>query len=205
MSTLAEAAAIIKVAETSLRGLMQKALAAGDYRDLPTLARMGEQLSGMTTRIGASDNPVQSEPPTLPRGDSHSGSARGPVSKKAKTGHGKQYPWFKREGDRLVKIGWSKSERAEYQHRTPSSVARALLIAVNNLAKTRELFRVEDILPLTEGNDKTEIPPHHVYLALAWLKAEGIVLPQGREGYSLLVTEDAAKLFEERWKALPTR
>jgi hypothetical protein len=204
MNTLFEAAAIIKAAETSLRDLMQKALAAGDYRDLPALARMGEQLSGMTTRIGAPDNP---QPESLaPHGGAlHASSNRQLAPKKVKAGNKKEYPRFKREGDRLVKIGWSKSDKAEYQHRTPSSVGRGLLVAVSNLAKTKELFSVEDILPLTEGSDKTEIPPHQVYLALAWLKAEGIVLPKGREGYSLLVTEDPETLFRERWKALPTR
>jgi hypothetical protein len=204
MNTLSEAAAIIKAAETSLRDLMQKALAAGDYRDLPTLARMGEQLSGMTTRIGAPDNP-QAEPSSPLRGASVSSSVRQPAPRKPKSSSKKEYPRFKRDGDRLVKIGWSKSDKAEYQHRTPSSVGRTLLFAISNLAKSKELFSVEDILPLTESSDKTEIPPHQIYLALAWLKAEGIVLPKGREGYSLLVTEDPAKLFDERWKALPTR
>jgi hypothetical protein len=202
MDVLYEAATIVKSAEAALRDLMQRAVQAGEYKDLPTLARMGEQLSGMTVRIEGNETP---SPP--------SAVASAPAVKKQplvseKPGKPKTkpaYPRFKREGDRLVKIGWSKSERSEYQHRAPRSVGHQLLLAIQGVIKNKPIFAVEDLLPLVDPAEKTEYPPHQVYLALAWLRAEGIVAAKGREGYSLLVSEEPEPLFTARWKALPTR
>lgn len=196
MNVLAEASGLVKTAEAALKGLMQRAVSAGEYRDLPTLAKMAEQLCGMTARIGAPEDPARISTPKPPSLS---------TSRKTKPKGKKEYPRFKREGDRLVKIGWSKSDKAEYLHRAPSSVGRTLLLAVHNVVKSKEVFSVEDLLPLSDASEKSEIPPHQVYVALAWLKAEGIVLPKGREGYTLLVTEEPSKLFDDRWKALPTR
>ncbi len=204
MQTLTEAAAVIKTAESNLRELMQRALAVGDYRDLPALAKIGEQLAGMASRICSADDSVRN----LVLDETFAPKAvlqRATRVKRSKSKTKNNYPKFKREGSRLVKIGWSKSEKAEYQHRAPSTVGRALMVAVQEVAKKKEVFAVDDLLPLCEGPERTEIPPHQVYLALAWLKAEGIVLPKGREGYTLLVPEEPSNLFEERWKALPSR
>jgi hypothetical protein len=102
----------------------------------------------------------------------------------------------------LVKIGWSKSERSEYQHRAPRAVALILLRAVIQLAAKKPVFAVDDLLPLHDPCDRSPLPPHQVYLALAWLKAEGIVMPEGRQGYRLLVRSDPDKLLNDRWQSL---
>jgi hypothetical protein len=37
-----------------------------------------------------------------------------------------QYPSFVREGDNLVKIGWSKTQKAEYEHKSPKRLLAVL-------------------------------------------------------------------------------
>ena len=63
-------------------------------------------------------------------------------------------------------------------------------------------FTVDQLLPITDPNDHTEIATHQVYIALAWFKTEGIVMQHGRDGYTQLVKTDIDKLLEERWNSL---
>lgn len=121
----------------------------------------------------------------------------------------KQYPRFKREGDdTLVKIGWSKSERSQYEHRSPRRVADLLIDRIADVANDGKRFTTDELLPLrdTDNNPNGEVPSYQVYLCLAWLVMEGIIDRHGRQGYTL--PNDAAELpakVERAWAALPRR
>lgn len=204
---LARAAAIVRSAEASLRELMQSAVAAGDYRDLPALVRIAEQLSEAATKLDqpaslppTTDNPTRRSVPSGGRAVKPGASAVDPRLRSR--AHTSEYPSFRRDGERLVKIGWSKSDRSEYRHRAPKHVARTLLAAISALDPAKGLFTVEQLLPLADPTDGRDIAPHQVYVALAWFKAEGIVMQHGRDGYSLLAKSESEALLEERWRSL---
>jgi hypothetical protein len=55
-----------------------------------------------------------------------------------------QYPRFKREGETLVKIGWSKSDWATYEHRSPRDVLDRLVAAIKRVAVRDERFTTEN-------------------------------------------------------------
>lgn len=218
MNTTEEAATICSNAEKALRELMQRAIAIGEYRHLPTLARMAEQINQLSARVNQT---IEVPPPTPDFAPSPSdrrsgrhrlkarrhvasdkhGSRRTPGVGSAKNG----YPRFRRDEDNLVKIGWSKTSKAEYEHRAPKCVVNALLKAVLKAGQKSPIFTVEALLPLVDTGNGTEIPAYQVYLALAWLRTEGLVHQHGREGYSLLVTSNLEKTVEERWNALPDK
>lgn len=218
MNTVEEAVIICSNAEKALRELMQRAIATGEYRHLPTLARMAEQINQLSVRVNQT---VALSPPAPDAAPNRSdrrlgrhrvtvqhhvasdkyGRCRTPGVRSAKNG----YPRFRRDGDNLVKIGWSKTSKTEYEHRAPMQVVSVLLKAVVVAGQKGPMFTVENLLPLADSGDGMEIPAYQVYLALAWLRTEGLVHQHGREGYSLLVTSNLEKTVEERWNALPDK
>ena len=217
MSITEEANEICAKAESALRVLMQKAIETGEYRNLPNLARMAEQLNSLGGRMpqpaaeptlfSALAQKVTKKSKTKKRrsGKTKSRLTESHQSKKPalpQAGYG--YPKFRREDDWLIKIGWSKNEKSEYQHRAPKRVVDALLKSVLNAGASEKVFSVDDLLPIADPEDGTAIPGYQVYIALAWFRTEGLLQQHGREGYSLFASIDMNETVEKRWLALPS-
>ena len=116
----------------------------------------------------------------------------GKTSRRSKRAPAKgEYPKFFRRDDQLVKIGWSKKERSEYEHKAPRRVVDALTAAIVRRSGNGKLFTVDDLLPLKDPQDGSEMPGYQVYVALAWFKVAGLVKQHGRSGYS---AKNAARL-----------
>ena len=116
----------------------------------------------------------------------------------------KVYPIFLRDGDRLVKIGWSKKSKAEYEHRTPREVPDLLLAAIRSKAEEGDLFAATDVIPLSVGVGADNVPDYQVYLALKWLHFEGIISKNGRDRYALVPRRLGPNGLSEMWQQLPT-
>jgi hypothetical protein len=116
-----------------------------------------------------------------------------------------QYPTFLREGDALVKIGWSKSDKSTYEHRAPRRAIELLVAALSHVGASGQRFTMEDLLPLRDPQDQSDVPSYQAYLVLAWLRKENLIVQHGRQGYSLPPNADLADACEERWQALTVR
>ena len=216
MNIVEEAASVCSAAEKSLRELMQKAIAAAEYRHLPTLARMAEQLATLATRAsqtaettpdaGPAAETVQKPASRRGRGKARStvaGIRRKAVAQPRVRSSKAGYPRFLRTDDTLIKVGWSKKSRSEYEHRAPRHAVDAVMNGVARAGEKGAIFTVEALLPVRDPRDDTDVPSYQVYLAIAWLRTEGVLRQHGRDGYSLLVGENHEKTVEERWSALP--
>src|SRR5579859_4570243 len=101
---------LLRNCEEGLRKLGAEAFAEGDYvsvnriRDAATLVG---SLAGdpATTHSPAPAGPKTATPKAI--------QSQGAKPQKRR----EQYPRFFRRGDELVKVGWSKKERKEYNHR----------------------------------------------------------------------------------------
>jgi len=137
------------------------------------------------------------------------------VTHKAKTGRPKkphrsrtaqsEYPKFVREGDSLVKIGWSRRDRKPYEHKAQRSVLRSLVQALVRVGSGGERFTVEALLPLKDTSAGSEIPDYQMYLTLAWLRSIGLIVQHGRQGYSLPEEMDLSRESELHWGKLTAR
>jgi len=116
-----------------------------------------------------------------------------------------QYPKFLREGNNLVKIGWSPSEKAEYEHKTPRKTLPLLILALSKIGSNGRRFSMDKVLPLVDPSDGNRVPDYQAYLCLAWLKNRGFLTQHGRQGYSLTTRAPIEPLLEAHWAALPTR
>ncbi len=190
---------VVRDAELKLREMIEQATREQRYADIAAVAAIAEGLSRVSPRRREIERPaaVRADNSRLLNG------SRGSVAK-ASTGSKKQFPRFEREGDRLIKIGWSKKGKTEYEHRAPREAVVAFVRHLTSRVKLGQVFAVEDLLPSPDAGGG-ELPAYQVYLTLAWLRRSGAIEKKGRNGYvlrsDLLMDGD----LNELWDALPTR
>jgi hypothetical protein len=109
------------------------------------------------------------------------------------------------DGRQLVKIGWSKAKKKEYEHRAPREVLDVLAESILAVSRTRKRFTVEDLVPLRHPQEGTEIPSYQTYLCVAWLRQEGLLRQHGRDGYTLARDSDLKVALTALLSKLPDR
>ncbi len=185
---------ILEEAEESLRALVTSAAAKGEYDAIVELARTARAIEAL--RVPGPE--VSSETVTAKL------AANGALSKPSLQAGRKTYPQFFRADEFLVKVGWSKRHRAEYEHRAPRPVLVALVSALEKRGKHTTRFSSDDIFPLRDSRDD-DIPGYQGYVCLAWLAFIGAVERQGRQGYRIVAKRPLRDLVEEQWTAVPER
>jgi hypothetical protein len=186
----AEAATtLITEVEEKIQGLIREAADAAEYDAISDLAAAAKGLAAIRIQL---ENPSSRE----------SSAASPPVASVYTAAKPKQsYPRFRRDGDMLVKIGWSKSGRSEYEHKAPRAVVGILIDAIAE-TKTKR-FSTEALFPL-RANDGAAIPDYQSYLCLAWLGDIGAVERDGRQGYRLQ-KKALRPLVDSSWERLTAR
>jgi len=126
------------------------------------------------------------------------------TSKKTRRTGERDYPRFEREGDRLIKVGWSKKNKAEYEHRASFGTVIAFAKHLATHASEGEVFAMENLLPV-QDEEGQEIPDYQAYLTLAWLRHAGVVRKKGRDGYVLRSGSSIVERIHELWGDLNQR
>ena len=212
MDTIKKARDLLVAAETGLRMLMEDALNAGRYSDVARLAEIATALGGAikcaagesASRAGLAHQSALTslDAPNSVDTDASTQSAVGDA-KPSKPTNVQVYPKFETDGDRLVKIGWSKKARAIYEHRTPRDVAEAVSLYLASSANGN-LFKMDDLLPI-ELADGSEVPLYQAYLVLAWLRSSGLMDKKGKDGYQWTIASFGEGDFASAWKSTANR
>lgn len=197
---------VLDTCERGLRDLLAKAAAKGDYSEVIQLTSWAKVIRSLADDAQA-DRVLVAAPAPGKNVDSgaatvtESRRSMKTVSHRATSKRPEGYPRFFRKGDELVKTGWSKRKREEYQHKAPYSVLNLLVRKLTTAGAGGRMFAADDILPLTTDHG-TEAPNYQGYLCLAWLRGEGLIESHGRQGYTISNSENLPKGVEERWQAL---
>ena len=202
MSIIQRTEHLLAETERTLVGLANEAGAARDYDQAASLIELarkikqsGEQFRGTASRVAEESNPLDALMKLDPAAES-----KVPIRSRNRLG---QYPKFVREGDNLVKIGWSKSQRAEYEHKSPKRLLAVLCESLTSANGKR--IMMHKVLPLKDPVTGSAFPDYQSYVCLAWLKSGGLVTQHGRQGYSLPKGIELAKSVETLWANLLTR
>jgi len=212
---------IIEDAETRIAALATEATTQRNYARASALLTLAQRVAdaarslGFVSELQFEASPVLEEaaemdaaPPRGAQSLSWDAPAAPPqvnrIEPHSRKTAGSSYPRFKREGETLVKIGWSKSDRATYEHRSPRDVLARLVAAIKGVAVRDERFTTEDIMPLHDDQD-AELPSYQSYLCLAWLVVAGILEKHGRQGYTVRSASDLDAAVESAWQQLPRR
>ena len=198
MATVQDSIPILRDAEMALRHLIERCLAEQKYGDVAQIAALAEDIAKLARQ--------QSSPaPKLPSPTVADCPSK-PISAPAQRSVGKKntYPRFLRDGEKLVKIGWSKKAKKEYEHRTSREVPDILINAIRSKVLEAEPFAATDVIPLNAGSGADEIPDFQAYLALKWLQVEGVISKHGRDRYALVPGVPGSHGINDLWQKLPT-
>ena len=189
MDTAKQAIEVLAGAEKRLRELVGTAAAGGDYKT-------AEQIMTWARALGE----LVSDPSLTGTSPMQSGELLR-IRKSRRTPAKGDYPRFLRKGDDLIKIGWSKKEKEEYEHKAPRRVLVALANAIARRSNNGKVFETDEIFPLKD-DDGSEFPGYQSYVALAWLRTVGLVEQRGREGYKVVSPATLGARVGEAWKSI---
>lgn len=205
MGLIETARQILSATETSLREVIERALAEQQYSDVAAIAQMADTVARLRG--------TQAETPTVtsPASPSHliGGNGEHPPAAPAKPVRRRrpangEFPRFERDGDKLVKIGWSKRDDRVYEHRAPRDIVFRVTNAIVSKRKAKSIFTMDQVLPITDPAGK-EIPSYQAYLALAWLRSVGVVQRRGKDGYALVNPPLETSKLQQLWSATPSK
>jgi len=202
MSDLHRAVDLVRKAENGLRDLMRQALEQQRYRDLGEVAPLADTLADLVRRAESVTETVDvsARPATLPIPSLRSVT----VKTTPRASQRDEYPRFERDGDKLVKIAWSKKDRREYEHRASRDAVLRVSERLASEVKPGSIFSMDKLIPFKDdsGND---IPSYQAYLALAWFRDLGSVEQRGKEGYAVLDGSLSTQRVEKAWDVLHSR
>lgn len=184
--TLTKAVKVLSKCEADLRALVATAADSGDYDVVLRITSWAKQIASM------SGNAPAFAPGRSPETESPKKTKVRPT-----------YPRFLRRGDHLVKVGWSKRDKSEYEHKALREVALVLARAVASIGKEGRIFQVSTLVPLIDPKDGSEIPAYQVYLVVAWWRSAGLLDQHGRQGYSIPNASRLQQAVELAWTTLP--
>ena len=192
---------LIAQCERGIQDLLKKAVASRKYRVVIELSPVAKALQELAASMAISSNKDQGAPATksagLPPGSA--GQDTGPRITKRPGEH----PKFCRRNGQLVKVGWSKREKKEYRHRMPRQALDAFVTALQRIGADGNVFRTEELIPVTDPASNIEVADYQVYVGLAWLRDRELVKQHGRQGYSLPRAEALTQAVDAAWNQLP--
>lgn len=200
MDTIQIAHKILRDAEAALRELIQSALEKQQYSDIAKVAQIADAVSKILSMEDLTKWPepvatsVKSSQPRLVR-------KRERPKPKSASAIQKEYPKFIRDGERLVKVGWSKKNRKEYEHRVPFAAVMCFARYLVESIAPDTLFQIDDFLPVIDS-EKQEIPSYQIYVTLAWLISMGAVEKKGRDGYFIVAGRLSIEIVNKLWARL---
>jgi hypothetical protein len=182
-------------AEKAVAALIAEAGKAREYADAGQLVQLARELKELADRYvsGSSSASVAFSTVSIPYST--------PRQKLGRV----TYPQFLKSGGTLVKVGWSRSNKTEYEHKSPKRVLLTLTAAIADTAKRAKRFSMDDLLPLRDGPDGSALPDYQAYICLAMLRSANLLVQHGRQGYSISKGIGIEAAAEQAWAALPER
>lgn len=204
MTTIQRAIQVLCDAEAALKRLIAEAAEHGEYSSVETLAQWASSLGVLSQKERPAAQPCGTPAPAVSKSPAppRAATRRKVSTKKTTPTRRRDYPVFAKSGDTLVKIGWSKSAKAEYQHKSPRAVAGLLATSLALQAKAGTIVSMDQVLPL-KAEDGSEIPDYQVYVSLAWFRQIGVIEQNGRQGYTVNAQDDLTRAVDAAWSNLP--
>lgn len=204
MRRIERAAEAIRAAENAVASLVSEAGQEREWDEASTFIEIGRRLRNLVDELSA----ARKESPQSFTADMPSPAvALNVKSPPAPKSHKKAvYPQFFKEGEMLVKVAWSKSQRSEYEHKSPRRVLILLVDSLLKVGSKGKRLTMDKVLPLHDTeNAGAEMPDYQGYVCLAWLRHEGLIQQHGRSGYSIPKPGGLAKSTVDCWERLKSR
>jgi len=180
----AEVADILAHAEKALQQVIVEAAEGGDYKSVDLARATAVNVRELHVRMAKhtkSSDASRDEPRVI-----NARPAPKQTQPKRRTKRA-DYPKFEMRSDMLHKIGWSKTQKAEYRHKVPRSLFERTVEALGFLSKSKAgPFTAEEIIEQVNKEQSEEAPSYQVYVAIGFLRQRECIRQVGREGYEVL-------------------
>jgi len=176
--------AALKQCEETICEVISNAAQEGSYQCIETGISVAQKIATIRSSLtsAASIEPEKDSTPEKPRNP-------GPFRKSTMKGSSPKssnYPRFEINSKNLVRFGWSKSKKKEYNHKVPIPIVHAVTDCVKNIGLgSSGPHSAEEIIERFSNDHGEQVPNYQVYAVLAYLKLKGFIEQQGREGYSI--------------------
>jgi len=202
-----EALARLGECESELRRLLAEAATEGDYASVLRIADLAKAVGALAAEGRATPASMSAATAAgIARADgdlARSAALNAPSRGRRPRAAAETYPRFFRRGNELVKVGWSKKDRREYNHRAPRTAVDAVAAAVRQVGAKGKLFNGDALLPLEDPSTSSAVPDYQAYVGLAWLKHLGVVEQHGRRaGYTLADGKQIDSTITAAWPEL---
>ena len=207
MSTVEDGHRILRDAERGLRELIERAVEQQRYGDVSEIAKLADGISKLTRQLSPQRPATVDRERVATSNGNGNGSAHAATQRKAavRLNQKGSYPRFERDGDRLIKVGWSKKNNEAYEHRAPRHSVIAFVRHLARHVDRSNFFSMETLLPIPDVVNGGELPAYQAYMTLAWLRQAGAIEKKGRDGYILRMTHLVDEDIDTLWDQLPTR
>ena len=207
MRPLDRAMELLRRTEAELRKVVSDAATAGDYASVVQVAAWARSLSELLDRAspqkGKSDDARSDQAPRQRAAVRREPKVVSNNRTRSSANHG-DYPRFFRQGDRLIRVAWSRRDKKEYEHKAPMTVLKALTVAIVGKGADGRVFSTDELLPIRD-DDGAEVPAYQAYAGLALLKQVGLIEQHGRQGYSIPRLPELSGAVEALLRNLPER
>ncbi len=177
---------LLEETEDSLKTLMQRSLLDERYVEVATIARIAEGVTALIAKHQDESQEVGSM-----------GTDFVPILEST------EYPRFVRNGEILIKEGWSKINRNVYRHQSTLGITRMVVDALlAGRPNPRRSFKMDDVVHLVRDRDPT-IKRYQLAVSFGWLRTAGLIAGTGRSGYRVDPDKLSVAGLGELWELLP--
>lgn len=188
-----------------MRLAIAAAASAADAGRLDQLVRWLADIQRIAREAAAADPPAADAAKPLTAPAAAQSTVRGAAEQAPKARETKRYPRFFRQGESLVKVGWSKKSREEYEHKAPKTAVFAVASALHRAGGAGRRITMDNVIPVHDETLNSSVPDYQVYVALAWLRDLRLVVQHGRQGYTLAANGNLQQSVGTSWDALAVR
>jgi hypothetical protein len=187
---------ILRKAEEDLREAIAEAARAGEYRDVDIGRTVAVNIKELCERI--SGNGIKSSKPLEAKEEPASRKKQKKVSRRSKP---EGLPKIEIRKGSLFRIGWSRKQKQEYEHKVPRTAFDTIVNTMSALARERSgPFMAEVIIDKINATTEDSMPAYQVYVVLAALREWNIISQVGREGYN--ISPEVAEKARATWAEL---
>lgn len=187
---------ILKRTEEELREAIAEAARAGEYRDVDIGRTVAVNIKELCERI--SGNGIKSSRSVEEKEGPVSRKEQKKVSRRSKP---EGLPRIEIRNGSLFRIGWSRKQRCEYEHKVPRESFEAIVNTMAGLSKVGNgPFTAETIIEKLNNSTGDMMPAYQVYVVLAALREWNLITQVGREGYN--IDPDIGEKAQNKWTKL---
>lgn len=111
-----------------------------------------------------------------------------------------KYPRFCVRNESLIRTGWSKKQKSEYEHKASRTTFDRTVAAMAHIATTGPgPFTSEQIIERVNDSENT-FPGYQVYVVIGLLREHGCIEQVGRDGY--MIPEDVSSRASDVWNTI---